>query len=370
MNSTNLLYFLSCFLVIITRFTVEGTFLEPPSPETIKIYKQEREKILNFYRKNFSRQEKPAFVKSCPEIENSLKILSKLCINDFLGLMRRESSKEFIVIFWQNFEKCNEGILTFGNLKSLHPSNSQTDWKLLKWTFFNFRNCLNAAVLKSKFPNWKKLKDSSASFENLQIHLDFWNAKLKPLAKEILKRGHFKKVERIVERRFTFLGVFLAHRTEDLLRWEYPNLIEDIQGGVVRITFIIQDFCFLARHFRAVLTYAESKVFTLKLEWLSSQPAQFIALFLYFAGLYWLDNYPWERQFLFRTDRFKKSNRDDIVLQKDRVLIFDKPITKSNSYYNEIRRMAHIILKKINTVDFRIHYEYKKISSDLIMKWQ
>jgi hypothetical protein len=146
-------YFLFCFLVIFKKYTVEGALLEPPSPETIMIYKQEREKILSFYRKNFGHQEKPAFIKSCPEIQNSLDILSEFYISDLLELMGRESSKEFIVIFWQNFERREKGILTFSNLKSLYPSNFLTDWKLLKWTFFNFRNCLSSTVNRAKFPN-------------------------------------------------------------------------------------------------------------------------------------------------------------------------------------------------------------------------
>jgi hypothetical protein len=300
--------------------------------EKQRIFSDNRIKLRTFHRITILWTKNSEFV-------DSLEVLFNLKIEDLLKAFLNDDTNEllvFLLFSYQNYKK----VLIFSSISSLYSSRTKAETRkeILMSVLKNFNIFLLNGILNSKPSNWTNSGDSLEGFKLLNLYRTLWYTKIRPL-RRLIKSPKVDRIEKIIEEKFIFIPIFLNHSTEDLLDWEFPNLLLDVQGYFREITPSIRKFSFLSDHFKMQLKDVERADNLSMFQRLSSKSSEFLRHFLYFNDCKF-----WENSF---GELFLSSVRSTVqyhlVLGEGNMEIFSKTIYNSFKNYDELR----ILVKKI-----------------------
>jgi hypothetical protein len=313
-----------------------------PSPITNEIYEQAKLRIFSVNRISLRIFEKVSIVWTLDsESRYSLKVLFDLKVEDLLKAILNDDSDEvlvFLLFCYQNYSK----VLIFTSISSLYSSRTKakTRNEILNRVFKNFNIFLLSGILNSKPSNLSKPDDSLEGFKLLDLYRTIWYTKLRPLRR--LVKSPIEKIEKIIEEKFIFFPIFLTHKTEDLLDWEYPNLLLDVQGSFDKITPSIRKFSLLSNHLGIHLKDIESPENLSRFRWLASKCSGFLYHFFYFHDCKFWENLSEE----FFEYSMRSTVQYHLKLNEEKITIFEKMIDNSFENYGELRFLVEKIISK------------------------
>jgi hypothetical protein len=340
-----------------------GWEIKEPTKETWKVYKKAKFEILHFHRtifrmedniSEYASERKARINESVPEYAMLFKSLKILDREELLKALIVEDSLEFIIILFYSFPFFGKN-LVFENINSLLVFKPPE----LKDVLNNFRIFLSHTIRKSKPLNWTDSSHSSVGYQLMDLFRVLWNSKIKPLGRKILT--FFSAWEESIENRFKLLDLFLAHKTEDLLIIEYGRLRKKQSGMNILSHPEIQNFCFLAQHFKKALKEVNSSEYLSRFQWFSSQSSLFHSYFDIAINFPFFDDYPlsahlycfsW-KHFSFHSMVFVKSDKT--------VAIFWQSISATHGDYWELRKLVNWMMykfklysKKMNSTEGKV----------------
>jgi hypothetical protein len=315
-----------------------------PSKMAIEIYEKEKLKIFSFNESRLKFLKKPSIVwEDNPFIKESLEALFKLKLEDLLKLILLDDSQELLVFILFTYQNSNR-VLIFRDIPSLFSFEIeiQTRIEILENVFEGFRAFLLNGIFNSKPVRWLKSEDSSVGCRLLELYRDIWSRKVCRL-KRLVKSPKVKEEKVLIEEKFTFLSIFLASETENLLDWEYSNLLNDVKGGVFnKVSPSIRNFSILSSHFKMQLLDIEDPGHLSRFRRFASKDKDFLRHFLYFSSYS-----SWE---YYSGRMFESSVRSNVKyhmeLNNESILIFKKPIESSFENYDELRILVATIISK------------------------
>jgi hypothetical protein len=250
-----------------------------PTAETISIYENEKRNILSFYLSTFKNHSIKPNKRVSMKLTDSFDILKQLTPAELIKAMLMDGSDYFLIILLYGLRE-RYTILIFHDVRSLQPSNDRNRFKSTKRIFRNFRIFLSQAIADSKPSDWEKSVDSSAGRELLILFNNFWQGRLKPLARKILIPDDFKIWKQFIEDRLLFCEIFLSRKTEELFISTNRDLVREIERGIFKATPALQNFYFLYDYFTKHMGNVKSPNFLLYFEWLALQSPFFLINFL------------------------------------------------------------------------------------------